>query len=353
MLTIVLVVFSYLLQIMPKTIAIDVSRNDKLNISQIASEVKAIPLNFLDLDAPYVAQLIVAPTCLYVSVDDISTGGEMEIYQIKKDGTLIRQVGLKDNETKGFLKARSIFYIDETNELLISYQDYSSIFDVNGAFKRKVENMSITSYSCQIFNNKRWRNYFITQPGAKVYCLTSIDLITQRKDTLNRYELITNLRHGPFLSSSLSVADNKLYFSNDYERELLSIDCNNKVEEPYRFEFKNLGKNKVDTLGGFRSVVFNKYIDYGYSLNDLTNRYRYIYDRTSGTGYNVDLCFDRRSNHNKSGIKDDIFDTGYFLLSNTNSGDYAFYHKNGSLVSGKVKGVKNEKTPVVFLIKFK
>ncbi len=346
---IIFIIFFCYFQTSPKVITIDASRNDKLNISQIAEEVIAIPLKDIPMNEPFLTKLIVTSDHLFVCLSEGGFGREKKIFQVKRDGTLIRQVGIKSEEANDFSIAYVMAHLENTNELAISYENYVAIFDIDGKFKRKIDNVILEGLT-KVYNNKIWKYSLISEPEAKVYNWISRDLTTLQYDTLYEYKHLTPTAMGVFAGSSFCVADNKLYFNIDYENELVSVNRDNQVEKSYRFEFRNMPENYVDSVIHPERIVFNNYIYYGYRDYSKKN-FCYIYNKTNGESYNLKLHI--KDNAYVTGINDDIYNTGYFRLNKTNSGNYAYDTKFGYQVSDKIPGIENESNPVIFLIKLK
>ena len=325
-----------------KVITVDFSRNDKLNISQIAEDVKAIPLNFVHLNIPLVNQVIVTSDYLYVKVSEPKKGSHPFIYQLQRDGKLIRQVGLRDAKSNEFIDDYGMFYSEKTKELIISYKTYLAIFDENGKLKRKIDGM--TTKACNtIFNYKYYGiEYVFDSKNSKVITrYTSTDLAKNQLDTIfvDKRKIAEDERGFP--GFTFSIAENKLYFNDDYRKQINRID-NNKIECAYRFIYKDKKEvtGNIPDYNHMPRIVFDSYISFGY-MKDRKD-YCLIYDKKNGESFHI-----------TPGINDDIFGTGHFILNQTNSGKYAYSFKSVDLVSGKIKGVEDESTWVLFLIKLK
>jgi len=332
-----------------KVITVDFSRNDKLNISQIAEDVKAIPLNFVHLNIPLVNQVIVTSDYLYVKVSEPKKGSHPFIYQLQRDGKLIRQVGLRDAKSNEFIDDYGMFYSEKTKELIISYKTYLAIFDENGKLKRKIDGITTVGYGA-LYNNKYYGiKYIFDGKNSKVTTrYTSTDLATNHLDTIFIDTRKFAKDEHVFPGFEFSTAENKLYYNDDSRKQINRID-NNKIECAYRFIYKDK-KEVSGNIPDYNSmardynhmprIVFNRYISFGY-FNDRKD-YCLIYDKKNGESFHV-----------TPGINDDIFGTGHFILYHTNSENYAYSFKSGDLVSGKIKGVEDESTWVLFLTKLK
>jgi len=351
-LTVLLLILTLKITAQSKTINIDVTKNDKLNISQIAEGLMVIPLNFIDMDEPSVSQVVLSNKHIYVLISyNVGTDPEGIIYQINMEGKLIGEVGSRDAKSNGFNNPLGLFYSEEKKELHIVYNDFIAIYDENRKLKRKIESIRIKGIY-HIFNNRFWELEKIIDMDNKQarYKWISTDLSTLKTDTIFSYlRLFSEERI--FSGTSFSDADDILYFTHDYENEIIGIDIHNKVDKVYTFNFINTAVDLSGNVVHPRRNIFSRYINYGYKIRP-GERYCFIYDKKNEKGYNIRL---RRSEGRKllSGINDDFLNTGYFEIKSINSSDYGFFTKQGFEVSSIINGIENERNPVLFLIKFK
>ena len=338
----------------PKIITIDVSRNNKLNIAQIAEKVTLIPLHFPDIDEPAVSKVLITPDYLYVRVSDRAIpDSPRRNYQIKWDGTIIKEIGMKDTQTGEFINSVNLFYSESDHELVTIYNEFLAIFDGNGKSIRRIDG-HFAKIFYQFYNKKIWN--METKIDRKnnwyTFQLTTTNLMTFEVDsTIYYYKHFISEGERMFLGTNFSIANNTLYFTNDYENEIIGINNNDKIEQTFRFNYENVKKSLTTTFIRPQRIMFNKYIYYGYN-NGPDAVYLFLYNKVNGENYNIRIRWN--ANHNLiSGIKDDVFETGYLDLKETNSGDYAYDVKQGYEVSEIIDGIKDESDPVLFLIKLK
>jgi len=92
-----------------------------------------------------------------------------------------------------------------------------------------------------------------------------------------------------------------------------------------------------------------KYVFFKYHVGE--RRFMYVYDSENNTGKNISS--NRRNRKQLSGIKDDIYGTGFvFLFQNNETDGFCFIKQSGQVV-GKVDGVKADGSPILFLGKMK
>ena len=137
---------------------------------------------------------------------------------------------------------------------------------------------------------------------------------------------------------SFSIKANKLFVSLGIDNTIYKVD-QNIITPSYKIEFKNSSPSGFELYGAPKQIIMGHYIKYGYRLKMVS--YDFLYNTITGKSYNIKYL--KESNTCIFGIKDDVFNTGFFELNPTNDENYVFFFKKAD------KANKNLSSHTIFV----
>lgn len=305
-----------------KIITVDVSKNDKLNLSEIAEDIT--PINLVKLEEYEVVNILkVYINSQYLFAHVMSRREEDEkwidqVLQYSINGKFIRNIENYYEGTNKLNVPRTIIYDDQNQNLLIYYRD-RSLATLNSS--GELHTTQKISGIQMVYNNHIWdfENSPDVDNDKNTVHLTKTTMNGAKKDTILKYST-DSFRVGKI--DGLWKVYDKLFFTTDVKNLIYSVDKSNTVKKEYDFRFIN-GEDQPRFIPPER-FLFNKYIYYGY-INGQ-NRYIYFYNRETDSGLNFRLQHKSSSdNFQHPQITDDILNTGYVRIFPTNSPDYIFF----------------------------
>ena len=331
----------------PKTITIDVKRNDKLKLSQISSEVIKIPLKAaMDLQGHEIWKIILLRNYIYILEGSEETKGWPErALQFDISGNFIRQIGSIDPRTKTYLKVKNISCDEEKGILILDQADGFSVFDPEGNFKYRLKNVPAGS----VYFNGCFYTQDIKAKNERLESrLFYMNINNQERKEIPVPRSIPDLKDEyEGRGFDYSKKDGQLYISFGYDLKIYRL---NKTElvPVYKFNFENCILSSLNIPPAPKQFVFGNYIQYGYWLkNSPYGQNIFIYDTRTSKSYNVQLRFG--NGMMVSGIEDDINHTGFFQLGLTNREGYVYFVKKAN----EAKRADGSSNPVIFLAKLK
>lgn len=328
------------------TIVIDANRLDQLNISEIAQKVIAIPVKISNFKSIGIEKIFLVDENLFILQRYLDQGTRIiisHVYRFDISGNYGGELVAIDPVSKNPIEIIDIQYDDTNKCIIISYSDGYRVFDHNGKLLTYCN--GIQSQYKFLFKGHFWSVDHSFANGYADYSLVYSDLNGQNKDTIRRLK-IKSIGFNTF--PDFSIHNNELYFSFGVDNSIYKV--NKLLLLPaYNFVFKNRPFQSTDVFGAPHQLVFSHFIKFGYRIGFVP--YDFLFDTNSRKSYNIRYQID----HNEiiSGIKDDIYFTGYFDIKPTNIEDYIYFFKKSENLIGSKISETEKKYPTIFLVKLK
>jgi len=322
-------------------IKVNIKGRDKVQLSEIAEGLEAIPLGQTDLGSVlFITRISIGGGQIFIlEHDEFALEPKSRLLQFDRSGKFIRQVGEK------LLSASTTLMFDPTTEsLLVNMRREKKImrYDLNGNLLHTYDLFFESPY---YYNKRYWGVIYSFVDKGVHYELKNSDL-----DGLN-----LKMTHSFTKTSDLKIYSPPL-FSSDKTNLFVSFRLDNtlyKVSETGvtpAFHFKSSNED-VPLEDQYTRHVYKigKYVFFKYYVGERS--FMYVYSSENGTGKNISS--NRRNRKQLSGIKDDIYGTGFVNLFINNETDGFCFIKQPDQVVGKVDGVKADGSPILFLGKMK
>ncbi len=331
-------------------ISVDASKNDNLKLSDLSSNTKVIPLE-TNTKSEFFYIVKVALTNNYIFIlagDEESKGFPVRVFKYDWQGHFVSQVGLKNNKTKDYEPYKDMLCDEKSGMLFLKNKNNWQVFHLDGSFIKTIT-MKDENFHSYFYQNNLWTITTSFTNGKNQYNLSSISLdgkITPVSsfDDYNP-EYIAKAGVQVFSTPSFSVHNNKLY---------ISFGCNNslnvieglKLKKEYQYSLENCEQLETDRYLGGEQGFIGDYLILGYAVK--ANVSDYIVNTKTNQKFNVKY----RTTQGKftSGIKDDIYQTGYFSINRTNRNNCFFFVKNTSEVGTLVERQKTSINSVLFVV---
>ncbi len=333
-----------------KTIIIDVAKTDEVNISEIAEIFLTIPLDTGDeiLD---IYKVFLIDDLIYVLEGDSRKGSwAQQVLKFDVKGRFLGLFGIKDPASGEYITTYDMFFERNSGSIYLNNSDGYRIYEKDGDLQDFVSNTRARF----IFNNYFWFFSNSYNEGIGNINLMKMDLKSQKSDTIGNLkfempEIFKSMGVGVFPPQGLSIRNDELFVSFGIDNIIYKV-VNNKFVPAYTFEFINGCPTYLDMVRAPLSLLMGHFIRFGYGIKGLS--YELLYDTRSDVSYNVRYARDN-SNRLVSGIKDDIYLTGYFQMNPTNLDNHLFFVKRPEDLKGSKLYDPNQKNPLLFLVKLK
>lgn len=328
-----------------RTIQIDATKTDELNLSDIAEEVVVIPLeNAFDVfDAVFLTDkyLFVASFKLIFQYD--LSGKLMQI--IKKERIINAMTGDVSSE-----------------ELIVASGNKIDFYDFSGKLKKTIET-KYPVYSCFLHDNKLWMqssHVLSEHDSSYVYNISYWDA-SANEEVFTSFEFISP----PFLEN-VNVTT-PFYFSEFKDKVCFSFSIADAVYMIDGANIRPVVKWNINPPAqtiyerGLLNVngIMGKYLVVNYSRT-LTKEERdaqntsYLYLEDMNTKKSFNIKHKSGVTSLLEGVKDDIYHTGYCMVKRPIEDGFFYFIKGRSDIKGKVidnKLLKNGH--VIFIVKTK
>ncbi len=309
----------------PCTIIVDVNHTDKLYLSYFAEDVLSVSLeNPTGNTLLSVSEVILTDRNIFVKSRYIGSPKTTRFLKYNLDGTFIEEIGLKNSQTKEFLRLHYVLPDYEKQEFLLKYSKYYAILDFDGRPKSRDECKETNVILSPIFNKYFWtlsqfidiekeiKNIYLIKKDKKG---SNTDTLYHATASLNEVEKGYKRYNAPLPSMEMPTqwftSNDKLFVSMAIEDVILEVDKYDRVNIVYKFIHKNISEESINRITYPDRFILERFIFYGYNIKSI--RYYYVYDISKKEGFNVIL---RRNSSRKliSGIQDDIYNTGFIHL---------------------------------------
>lgn len=343
---------TYCYLVVPNTIIIDVTRSDKLSLSEITEKVTPIPLKGHSITPKGIQKVFIIEGNIYV----LQRYKELEIsyshlFKYNISGNYKGEIEVKDPASKEKIEILDMQYDDMNKRIFLLGLDGYGIFDNAGNFL-SYSKRARTEFEF-LFKKHFWSVAYSHKNGIGDYSLVHTDLDGQNKDTIKsiKYKFpafLVNNKVFLFAAPHFSVLKNELYVSFGIDNTIYKVD-QQSLTPVHRLEFKNRPPSDTDILLTPGQLIFSRYVKCGYFMKGSS--YYLLYDKKNGKSYNIKYA--QENNKQPAGIEDDIFHTGYLNIVPTNVEDYVFFfRKREDLKGNKMFDPKNI-DPTIFLVKLK
>ncbi|TGV03407.1 hypothetical protein [Flavivirga rizhaonensis] len=355
LLVITLALFNFSLQSQEKSkiIEVDVKKSTSFSLSQIVEEITMVTLSKPNNLSLYkISKILLIDNFLYVlSGSEENKGFPEYVLQFDLKGNFIKELDRKNKETGELMEVTGLFYSDD--KIYVRYKNKHkkyAVFNSQGDFEYSKNNND--SFICA-FNNGLWNENvsFDFDKGIAIHTVEKRNRTTNKVKTILKYKenlkpkFIKNKIKGSILAD-YSVTDNKLFIAVDHTKTVYIMDNENKMSA---FQF-NLKNNSPSTFSiKPLSCGLNNYIKFGYMSG--TTPYIYLYNIKDNTGNNIKISWGKNRKL-ISGIQDDILNTGFVNLRNTNVKELGYFTKRKYDLP-EIFNESDDSDSVVFIVKLK
>ncbi|HPF02983.1 MAG TPA: 6-bladed beta-propeller [Bacteroidales bacterium] len=345
-------VFIILQGIGPKKIIIDVERQDRLKISELADTVIAICLKtdefvFHNIDKVFLADNNILLFELYQENGFVYS----RVMKFDFSGNYLGQIGERDLKSKEFLRIYDMKYDNTTGVIYLVYQDGNRAYEKNGqlltfynANGRKPGVRAVQEY---IYRNQIWGTTYSHKDGITSNNFICMDLNGKNQVLLKNFISETNMSSSAvFYLANLSTYKNELFISVGLDRTLYMVN-QKKLVPTYSIEFKNLPASSINL--GLNQLMTGKYFRNNYWIGN--DSFDFLYNIETGKSYNIKYHY--QNNELTSGLEDDFYNTGFLSINQTNREDYFYFIKQPSVIEGSELSKPEKKNPIIFLVKLR
>lgn len=337
----------------PKSINIDTSKTVQLKVSDIAESVKAIPLGNTGFELKSIAKVFFIYETIYLLEVDPDEGPHgQRVLKFDLSGNYLGQIGAKDPLSNKFLRTFMMFYDETSERIYINSPGGYSIHDRHGNLIDFRDNVRASI----IFNNRFWANteHSYNFKDSKVN-LESTDLDGTNVEIIEgvKVEIPEEMKQSDimmFPGRNISIRSGQLYISFKINNTIYRLH-NNKLYPEYIFNLINGTPTYIDFLLAPSQEVIGDYIKFGYRLDGES--YDFLYNKRLHEGYNIRHI---QSNPNpkgslNAGVRDDIYNTGYFDIKTTNIENHIYFIKRPTDIKESSMFNPEQLNPVIFLVK--
>lgn len=312
---------------------INIEKNDSLSLSNITEDVNCFTfIPHQDYSIYGIHKVVVTDSFIFVLTSkSVTDRNPYYVLQFNKSGSFIKKLNNFDSKRNDFERIRDIQHLYLTNNfLLILENGYKIINSRNEIIIRNdFEFQSIPTY---------FKNELFFYKYSFLKNKPRLDIL---KKGINCYNVDTIFsvysddieKNSPYFFRNIdfSNSNENLYVSVGYDNAINRI-SNNKSIRLIKFEFENCKPNHLKIHLAPKQVIIGDYCQFGYCIQGNPNRqFIYIYDFKTDKSYNLQL----KGTFNKleSGIKDDVFHSGYLQLNPLNKDGYIYFIKEDILNS--------------------
>jgi len=351
-------IVSLFFQNQPKRLIIDISQVYQLELSSIASKVIPIPLKTSRFPFTNIEKVFFLNDNIYV-LNNSDTKGSLYSQVLKFDlgGNLQTQIGEKERKSNEFLRVYDMKFDKGTNLLHLVYSDCNRVYDAVGnlkdLYKREDKSPGFRKLQEIIHKGKIWRAEKYSNDSVVYYDIIESDLNgknVSKIKTLN-FKISQHDSNLGIESNHLvhfSIHENEVYLSCGIDNTIYKI-INNKLIPEYVIEFKNQAQPTDHIYRASKQIIIGRYI-----LNEYINNYMqydFIYDCITDMTYS--MKFHPEIGIVNPGIIDNLFNTGYFDLNQTNTEDYIYFIKKTEEIRGINTYDPKQANIIIFLVKLK
>lgn len=340
----------------PKNIVIDVTKVDRLKLSEIAEYNKVIPLSSGNIKLNSISKILLVEDKIFLK-DNFQIDGmpNSRVLQFDLEGNYLNQIGIKEPGENAFMKISAMEYNETNNTIFLYYLDGYGEFDINGKLLTFYKKNTLIEKSFPtdkyIFQGKFWSTEYSYNNGIKDYSLVQMDFGGQKKDTVKslKYKLLKGESERSFSLLGFSIHCNELYVSTKNDNTIYKVK-NNTLHPTYKFEFKNYNPSFSEKGLSFSPLIIDHYLYYSYFIK--AGRYDFIYDLERDVSYNIKILSNQHGLQ-VSGIEDDLLGSGFFSIKRTNKEEFIYFIKNQKEVPKNNFKYLKKADKIVFLVKLK
>ena len=349
----IICLFFALLNTLPTKIQIDVEQTDQINISYLADTVLAIPLKTTEFHLNSIDKVYMINDYIFI-LELLEEDGVIYSYVLKFDlsGNFKGRIGERDSKSKEFLRVYDMKYdITKTYIFLVNSDGYR-VYDDDGKlfafYEGTGKSPGLRAVQEFIFNNQVWMTKYSQKNGKIDINLIHSDLFGENEDTVLNYNIEPNKGNPVKLRlSQFSVNDKKMYISFGIDNTLYLM-SQNKLSPIYKVEFINLPKSSNINLDLTQSII-GHLIQNNYWFKSVS--YDHLYNTETNKSFNIKYQYHK--GQLISGVRDDIYETGFFTINQTNQEDYLYFVKNPEELTGSKLYDPKLRYSLLFLIKLK
>lgn len=357
-LVIILIFFSLPLKSQRK-ITIDVSQKDKINVSEIADSVLLITLDKrFNNTLNKVSDISFTERYFFIPKLNENNDHFVEcILQFDLKGKFIREVGIKNDKSKEYIRIKNYQFIKDRNEIYIQYAHGNAFFDFSGNLIDFTDQHNLHNFKT-IFNKNIWSVEvdYSFKTGDINYHLVSENIYNKKVDTLYTFLRLMDdeskktkggIIHG---IPRYSVANGNLLIS--IHDLILKVDSENNITPMLQFDYIN------DVFFNYRHTFFSyryaskNWIFHGYCNESFSNRFIYLFNYNTQTAYNIPI-FTSQDGKVHSWINDDIYNSGYVQIKNASYDGYCYFIKNKEKFKDYKANIDNCSDRAILLVKLK
>jgi hypothetical protein len=351
-----LLLISLFFQNQPKRVIIDISQVYQMELSSISHKVIPIPLKTSKFSFTNIEKVFLINDNIYVL--NISEKNGILLSQVLKfdlGGNFQKQIGEKDKKSHEFLRVYDMKFDKGTYLFHLVYSDCNRVYDVDGnlkdVYKREDKSPEVRKFQESVHKGKILRAEINYSDGLASYDIVQSDLNGQNVNKIKTLKFKIsyrdlNLRIKSHNLIHFSIHENEVYLSCGIDNTIYKI-INNKLIPEYIVEFRNQARPTDFFYKASKQTLIGRYI-----LNEYTHnwmQYDFIYDCITSMTYSMKFHPDLGIVN--PGIIDNLFNTGYFDLNQTNLEDYIYFIKKTEEIRGiKIYDPKQANT-IIFLVK--
>ncbi len=343
-----------------KNIIIDISKKDKIALSQIADTAWVIPL---EINKEYDINKITDGVILTKNYVFVKKRSETDpafiiksLLQFDFKGNFIRQIGVINEETGKYQRIHHIQYLENRDEIYIGYKNGHAFFDVSGNLKRFIPANNLRFQ--KLFNNRLWEieRAYNLEEGKIIYSLVSTNLKGEDRNISysfsrnmlkkgNYFEQVGDLGVYSFTSKGLIIFVHDLILNVSKENRVVPLykfDYANDVHQPFMYRFM-IHPNRF---------ICNNWGGYGYFTTQVGTGFIYLFNNEKKISYNIPLLY-KNNEGQLSSIKDDFFNTGYVLLKNSELNGYCYFIKDKELLNDIISRPEKWSNRIIVIVKMK
>lgn len=345
----ILLIFTYNL---PQRIIIKVDQNDQVNLSDLVDEVIVVPLKSKEYNLNSIDKIFIIDNSIFI-LNIYEDNGKVYSFVLKFDmsGDLVENIGVRKPDSKEFARIYDMKYDITDKSLYLLYQDGYRKYGNNNDILYFSEGSEISpgTRAVQefIFQNSTWRPEYSFNNNEIDISIIRSDLNNDSRRVIRgiKFESITG-RPSTIGIAHFSAQKDKLFVSFGTDRTIYEVN-KEKLTPVYRAEFTDLPKSDIN-LEVTQSII-GKYIQNSYWLNWIS--YDHIFNSETGKSFNIK--YQTEKGKIVSGVRDDLYNTGFFKISHTNIDDYIYFIRKQEELKGINSGSSKQNDPVLFLIKLK
>ena len=339
-------------------VPVDIDQNISLPLSEIADEIKAIPLELTDESTINPDRII----RILLTDNNVIVAENRQILLFSMEGKFIRAIGSRGQGPGEFTMVRNITVDKKNNLLFVNSNSKMICYDLNGNFLKELTMASDQLYIKDLNYIDNYLLLIAEQLGKKdekglynhsvIYKLNDnmqfVDSCTIRDTYFEKIGLYIHPYENIILNGNETIY---LYYSDIYFNEQLPLETvlrdtlyslkNNHLIPELTINFKNSG---IDGDGNKFIQLFNiyrssQYIFAFYHNDNKKNFYHFCYDIKTGKGYNMQDGYTDDINNIETPVKirPINLDTEMFYYWHTHINSDDLEEQNPTLYIGKLK----------------